>query len=107
MPGPTPTVADPAPINLAAVSMSQEMTLVCDSHLATWREELLKEACLDGASGLLRREADTGLIRPRIEERIRTGEMSSVLVVCIFQSPSFIQKLLLTMIKGQMDGDYA
>lgn len=92
MPAPdpaTPTVAAPAPMNLAAVSMSREMTLVWNSRRATWRGELLQEGCLDGASGLLRREADTGLIRPLVQERIRAGEMSSALVVCIFQSPSF------------------
>lgn len=73
MPAPdpaTPTVAAPAPMNLAAVSMSREMTLVWNSRRATWRGELLQEGCLDGASGLLRREADTGLIRPLVQERI-------------------------------------
>lgn len=92
MPAPdpaTPTVAAPAPINLAAVSMSREITLVWNSRVATWRGELQQEGFLDGASGLLRREADTGLIRPLVQERIRTGEMSSALVVCIFQSRSF------------------
>lgn len=92
MPAPdpaTPTVAAPAPINLAAVSMSREITLVWNSRLATWRGELQQEGFLDGASGLLRREADTGLIRPLVQERIRTGEMSSALVVCIFQSCGF------------------
>jgi len=35
-----------------------------NAGLATWRGELQQEGCLDGAYGLLRREADTGLIRP-------------------------------------------
>lgn len=73
MPAPdpaTPTVAAPAPINLAAVSMSREITLVWKSRLATWRGELLQEGCLDGTSGRLKREADTGLIRPLVQERI-------------------------------------
>lgn len=87
MPAPepaTPTVAAPAPINLAAVSMSRETTLVWNSRLATWSGTLLQGGCSDGISGLLRKEADTGLIRPLVQERSRAGEMSSAPVVCIF-----------------------
>jgi hypothetical protein len=46
MPAPdpaTPTVAAPAPINLAAVSMSLETALVWNSRRATCSGELLQE----------------------------------------------------------------
>lgn len=86
MPAPepaTPTVAAPAPMNLAAVSMSRETTLVWNSRRVTWSGELLQEGCLGKSSGLLRKEADTGLSRPLVQQRTRAGEMSSDPVACI------------------------
>lgn len=44
----------------------------------------MQEGYLDGTSGPLKREADTGLIRPLVLEQIRTGETSSALVFYIF-----------------------
>lgn len=68
-------------MNLDVLSMSPEATWVWNSCLAIWKEELLQESCLIGTSSLLRREADTGQIRPLLQEQIRMGEVSSAFVV--------------------------
>jgi hypothetical protein len=51
----TPTVAAPLPINLVAMSMSQETILGSNSCLTTWSGVLLQKGCLEGAYGLLKR----------------------------------------------------
>ena len=58
----TPTVAAPMPVNLAAVSISQEKTLVWYSCLATWSGTLLWEGCPVEISGLLRKEAEIKVV---------------------------------------------
>ena len=78
----TPTVAAPMPVNLAAVSISQEKTLVWYSCLATWSGTLLWEGCPVEISGLLRKEADKGLMGPLVEEWIRAGGMRGALALC-------------------------
>lgn len=73
MPAPdpaTPTVAAPAPMNLAAVSMSLETALVWNSRLTTWSWGALLGCCLEGSWGLLRKEAEAGLIRRLVQQRI-------------------------------------
>lgn len=76
--------------------MSLETALVGNSHLATWCGERLWESCLDEVSGLFKKEKDTGLIRPLVQQRTRAGEMSNALGVCIFSvcTPTAVQPLL-------------
>lgn len=43
-------------------------TIIClELHLAMWRRELLQEGSIDGASGLLKSGARTGLITPWVQ----------------------------------------
>lgn len=90
VPGPATPMMVPATINLAAVSVSWETTLVWNAHLVTWRGSAVGE-CLDG---LLRREADRGLIKPLLQEQIRTGDASRALVLCIFSISHFSRRSL-------------
>lgn len=57
--------------------MSLETALVRNSHRATWRGERLWESCLNEFSGLFKKEKDTGLIRPLVQQWTRAGEMSN------------------------------
>jgi len=72
----TPTVAAPAPMNLAAVSMSRLTALVWKPLSATWVRGLWGSRDTELsvlASGLDMTEADRGLQRAREPARTRAG----------------------------------